>query len=304
MKAADVTGMNEIGLLISIIRDCHASLAEQEQAFAELVRMFQDRAYACAYAVLGDFHLAEDAAQAAFISAWQKLDQLRDPEAFGGWLRRLVVSECHRLIRRQRLRTVPIDDALETAIGDYAAGNAQEILEQLELTKTVSEAIKGLSENERMVVLLFYVEQKSQKEIGIFLGVPVTTVAKRLYSARTRLRGTIVDGLRFEMAAHRPSRNRTFAEKVSAGIYDECVGQYQFEQRPELIVTIRRAGDKLFSDGGGQTNQLSAKRNSESELVTNEFDGRGRFIRDRRGRISHLVYYEFGKEMGRAKKIA
>jgi RNA polymerase sigma factor (sigma-70 family) len=304
MKAAGATGMKETGSLISIIRDSEASLAEQEQAFGELVRTFQDRAYACAYAILGDFHLAEDAAQAAFISAWQKLDQLRQPEAFPGWLRRLVVTECHRMIRRRSLRTVPLEEALNTAAEASPASDAHEMLEQVEFTKTVCEAIKRLSENERMVVMLFYVEQKSQRDIGSFLGVPVTTVAKRLYSARARLRGTIVDGLRKDLAAHRPSRNRTFAQKVKAGIYDEYAGQYQFEQRPDLVVTIRRDGEKLFGEGGGQTNQLSAKRNAESELVTKEFDGRGKFVRNRKGQISHLVYYEFGQEMGRARKIA
>lgn len=304
MKADDVTGMNEIGSLISTIRDQQASLAEQEQAFGQLVRIFQDRAYACAYAILGDFHLAEDAAQAAFILAWQKLGQLRQPEAFPGWLRRLVVTECHRLIRQRQLPTVPLEDALDTAVAQSQASDALEMLEQVEFTKTVREAIQRLSENERMVVMLFYVEQRSQRDIGNFLGVPVTTVAKRLYSARERLRDSIVDGLRQDFAAHRPSRNRTFAQKVKAGIYDEYVGRYQFEQRPDLIVTIRREGAKLFGEGGGQTNRLAAKRNSENELVTKEFDGRGKFIRDRKGRISHLVYFEFGQEMGRAKKIS
>jgi len=306
--------MCEIGLLISTIKDKDASLTEQEEAFGVLVRLFQDRAYACAYAILGDFHLAEDAAQAAFISAWQKIGQLREPAAFAGWFRRLVVTECHRLIRRKRVRTVPLDEVNEpqtsphTAPANPSAGSAhemdaQKILEQTELAQTLFKAINRLTENQRMVVALFYLEQQSQPDIGRFLGVPVTTVAKRLYSARERLRGELADGLKRNFAAHRPSRNRTFAQKVRAGIYDEYVGQYQFETRPDLVVTIRRDGNKLFSEGGGQTHGLSARRNSVSELVAKEFDGRGKFVRNRRGHLSHLIYYEFGKEMGRAKKI-
>jgi len=307
--------MCEINLLISTIKDKDASLSEQEEAFGVLVRLFQDRAYACAYAILGDFHLAQDAAQAAFISAWQKLGQLREPAAFAGWFRRLVVTECHRLIRRKRVPTVPLDEAVNEAqasphaapanssAGSAHEKDAQKILEQTELAQTLFKAISRLTENQRMVVTLFYLEQQSQTDIGRFLGVPVTTVAKRLYSARERLRGELADGLKRNFAAHRPSRNRTFAQKVRAGIYDEYVGQYQFETRPDLVVTIRRDGNKLFSEGGGQTNRLAARRNSESELVAKEFDGRGKFVRDRRGHVSHLVYYEFGKEMGRARKI-
>src|SRR5262245_6026965 len=284
--------MKEISSLILRIRDLEGSLVAREEAFAELVRLFQDRAFACAYAILGDFYLAEDAAQAAFISAWQRLGQLREPEAFPGWFRRLVVTECHRLIRQKRVRTIPLDDAVKEPPPGHSTtscNDAQETLEQVELARTVIQAIQRLTANERMVVLLFYVEQQSQRDISRFLGVPVTTVAKRLFAARERLRGSLVDRLKQDFVAHRPSRNQTFAQKVREGIYDEYVGQYRFEQRPDLLVTIRREGDKLFSEGGGQTHRLSARRNSDNELVMKEFDGRGKFVRDRKGNVSHLI---------------
>ena len=50
-----------------------------------------------------------------------------------------------------------------------------------------------------------------------------------------------------------------------------------------------------------QRNVLTGRKN---ELKTTEFDGRGKFVRNRRGKISHLVYYEFGREMGLARKIS
>src|ERR1043165_7597887 len=90
--------------------DVTATLAANHDAFGRLVFAFQDMAYACAYAVLGDFQLAEDAAQEAFISAWQKLPQLRQPEAFPGWFRRIVLTECSRLTRGKRSRTISLDE--------------------------------------------------------------------------------------------------------------------------------------------------------------------------------------------------
>ena len=257
-------------------------------------------AYACAYAVLGDFYLAEDAAQEAFISAWQKLGQLRQPEAFPGWFRRVVLTECNRLTRRRYLRTISLDEGanLHTPITD-----PQTAIERDELTKAVFMAIKKLSLNERMAIVLFYVKEYSQSEIGAFLDIPLTTVAKRLYSAKARLRAMMLEGLKHDLTAHRPSRSRSFAEKVKAGIYDEYVGHYRFELRPELVVAIKREGDRLLSEGGGQRNELFASDGTECELFTTEFDGRGEFVRDKRGRISHLIYYEFGREMGRARKV-
>jgi len=151
--------------------------------------------------------------------------------------------------------------------------------------------------------VLFYVNEHSQSDISAFLNVPVTTVAKRLYSARMRLRTMLMDEVKNDLTAHRPSRDGSFAEKVKAGIYDEYIGQYRFELRPELVVTISRDGERLIGDAGGQRNELFAGEETKSELLTKEFDGRGQFVRNEQGQISHLIYYEFGNELGIAKKI-
>ena len=292
--------MNEAHALVIKATHSNATLAEKHEAFGGLVRSFQDMAYACAYAVLGDFHLAEDAAQEAFISAWQELSQLRQPEAFPGWFRRVVLTECNRLTRGKHLRTMSLDDGVNLHAPDT---DPQTAIERDELTKAVFTAIEKLSLNERMVVVLFYVKEHSQSDISAFLDVPLTTVAKRLYSARVRLRGMMMDGFKNDLTAHRPSRDGSFAEKVKAGIYDEYIGQYRFELRPELVVTIRREGESLMSEAAGQRNELFADDRAESELLTKEFDGSGKFVRAAEGRVSHLIYYEFGREMGLAKKI-
>jgi RNA polymerase sigma-70 factor (ECF subfamily) len=294
--------VNDARALVIKATDSAATLAERQEAFGRLVRMFQDMAYACAYAVLGDFCLAEDAAQEAFITAWRKLGQLRHPEAFAGWLRRIVLTECNRLTRGKRPRTVPLDDG-DGACVAHGRADPQAALERDELTNSVFAAIKRLPEKERMAVVLFYVREHTQADIGAFLEVPLTTVAKRLHSARARLRGFLMDDFRDRLAARRPSRGRGFAAKVEAGIYDEYTGRYRFELRPELVVTIRREGDRLVSEAAGQTNELFAHDESEAELLAKEYDGAGRFVRDGRGRVSHFVYYEFGREMGLARKI-
>lgn len=292
--------MNKARALVLKARDSQSTLAEKQEAFCELVRMFQDMAYAAGYAVLGDFCLAEDAAQEAFITAWLKLSQLHQPEAFPGWFRRIVLTECNRLTRKQRLRTISLDEGMDV---HASHPDPQLALEKDEVTKAAFAAIKKLSLNERMVVVLFYIDEHSQTDISAFLNVPLTTVAKRLYSARVRLRAMMMDAVRNDLTAHRPSRDGSFAEKVKAGIYDEYIGQYRFELRPELVVTISREGEHLFSEAAGQRNELFARVAAKSELLTTEFDGRGKFVRNEQGQISHLIYYEFGNEMGVARKI-
>ena len=292
--------MNEIHDLVIKAADVNATPTERYEAFGSLVLRFQDMAFGYAYAILGDFHLAEDASQEAFITAWQKLDQLRKAEAFPGWFKQILCTHCNRMHRRKRLQFTWLDP--EIAVHSDK-DDPQTKLEQCQLKTAMFSAIEGLPENDRMVITLFYLSEKSQRDISRFLEVPLTTVAKRLYSARTRLRGRMMSRFKNELTSNRPSRDKTFAEKVRAGIYDEYVGQYQFELRPELVVTISRDKDKLITEGGGQRNLLFPNDRAEDELVVKEFDGRGRFVRDGRGRITHLVYYEFGAEKGIARKI-
>ena len=282
-----------------IVANPDAPLAERHEAFDGLVVAFQDMAYACAYAVLGDFHMAEDASQLAFIAAWRKIHQLREPEAFPGWFRKIVLTECSRMTRGKRPRTASLDD-IEIA---SAQEDPQRKIEREELQRTVFKAIELLPLNERLVVTLFYLNEQSHADISAFLDVPVTTVAKRLYSAREHLRGKVMSSFRKKISSRRPSRNASFAERVRAGLYDEYVGRYRFDLRPDLVVTIKREGDSLISEAGGQRNELVSHGRRDNELNATEFDGRGKFLRNRRGRITHVVYYEFGEEMGLARKI-
>jgi len=292
--------VNKIRDVVLKAIDQEATLDEQHEAFGKLVENFQDMAYACAFAVLGDFGLAEDAAQEAFLTAWRKLAQLRQPEAFPGWFKRIVLTECNRLRRGKHLPTVPFNDGL---IVHSSEVDAQTVIERNQMKTEVSAAIKKLPENERIVIALCYIREISQSDISRFLEVPTTTVAKRLYSARVRLKGMMEDSNN-DFAARRPSRNKSFAEKVKAGIFDEYIGQYRYELRPELIVTIRRESDKLISEVEGQTNNLFAKGKSKNELRTKEFDGRGKFVRNEQGQVVGFIYYEFGREIGIAVKIS
>jgi DNA-directed RNA polymerase specialized sigma24 family protein len=76
--------------------------AGDADAFAELVRAYQDLAVAYATSILGDYQLAEDVAQESFVEAYRALTALREPAAFGAWFRRIVFKHCDRLTRRKR----------------------------------------------------------------------------------------------------------------------------------------------------------------------------------------------------------
>jgi RNA polymerase sigma factor (sigma-70 family) len=184
----------------------------RREAFGELVIRFQDMAFACAFAVLGDAYLAQDTAQEAFVVAWQKLAQLREPAAFPGWFKRIVLTQCNRLTRCKRLQMLPLDAGVDKSTDDPGPHSSAE---RRDLVTKVLQAINALPDNERLVTTLFYVNGYTQADIGEFLEVPVSTVNKRLYSARQRLKGSVIELFKVDLQQQRPSRNARFTQEVN-----------------------------------------------------------------------------------------
>jgi len=154
-------------------------------SFGVIIHEFQNMAYGYAFSILGDFHLAQDAAQEAFVEAHRRLDQLREPDAFPGWFRRIVYKQCDRLIRRKRVPTVPIESV---AVPATDLAGADRVLERQEMKDEVLALVKALPEQERMATTLFYIGGYSQNEVAGFLEVPVSTVKNRLHSSRKKLK--------------------------------------------------------------------------------------------------------------------
>jgi uncharacterized protein len=184
-------------------------------AYERIVRRFQDMAVAYGYATLGDFHMAEDAAQEAFTQAFFDLPSLQEPAAFAGWLRRIVFKYCDRMTRRKRAPLVPLAHALTVASGE---AEPLEVVIDGELRAEVVSAIRALPEHERIATLLFYIGDYAQHEIAAFLEVPVTTVRKRLQAARRRLRQRMINEMQDHLSTQAPSGDEQFARQVTAAI--------------------------------------------------------------------------------------
>lgn len=178
--------MEKSDILVVTARNQNLSVGQRHLAFGELVNRFYDAAFHWAYAVLQDKHQAQDAVQDAFVVAFQSLEQLREPLAFAGWLRQIVVSQAYRLVRSQAADVSSIETApdLPTVEPGPAA-----LLEEVELKEKVMTAVQALPEKEQIVTQLFYLNGYSQHEIARLLGLPLTTVKKRLQYARQNLKG-------------------------------------------------------------------------------------------------------------------
>ena len=170
-----------------------ATLVVQAQAgdltaYGVIVQRCQGMALATAHSRLRDRHLAQDVTQEAFVRAYRDLTDLREPAAFPGWFKRIVFKYCDRATRGKKLRTIAIEYAAE--VRSPVPGPDDE-LHRKELRHRVLEAVRALPDTQRTTTQLFYVDGYSQKEVAEFMKVPVTTVKKRLYEARKRMKASM-----------------------------------------------------------------------------------------------------------------
>jgi F-type H+-transporting ATPase subunit beta len=195
----------------SELRDCVAAAQTgDKEAFSEVVKRCQDMAYGIAYAMLGDTGLAQDAAQEAFIAAYLNLAALREPAAFPGWFRRVVVKHSDR--ERRSLRA---SEPLDESIGHAATlPDPVRVLEASENKSAIHKAIAELPAIQKQIITLFYLRDYSQKEIEEFLELPVSMIKKHLFTARKKLKGRLETMVETQIQSNRPSQSDAFASEV------------------------------------------------------------------------------------------
>ena len=149
---------------------------------AALVREHHAALYRYAYRLSGCQADAEDLVQQAFVIAYEKSHQLRQAEKIRNWLY-TVLRNCYLKSRRNAVPSTAVSheiDIEEIPDGDFDDGIDRELLQ---------EALNELDSDFKLVLVMFYFEERSYKEIAAALNVKIGTVMSRLSRAKKRLRG-------------------------------------------------------------------------------------------------------------------
>ena len=165
---------------MDLIRRCQVG---DEQAFAALFHKYKNLVYKTAYLMLGDADEAEDVLQEVFVQVYKSLDAY-DPEkgAFTTWLYRITVNNCLNWRRKQRLPFLSLDEAPPSLASRLPSPEGR--MEE----EAVWQAVRGLSDKLRAVVVLRYYWELSYAEIAQILDIPLGTVKSRLNLALRTLR--------------------------------------------------------------------------------------------------------------------
>jgi len=146
--------------------------AGKSEALEPLIEHTQSRAWQIAYSILQNRQEVEDALQDAYLLVYQNIHQLKEPKAFWGWFKRILVNRCLRLHKRASTAELPEEQAVPA--------------EPSEVRLDIHDAFAKLSLSDRTVLGMREILDYTYEEICEVLEVPLSTVKTRLYNARNR----------------------------------------------------------------------------------------------------------------------
>lgn len=196
------SGMSD-GQLVSDV------LSGNRRAFDELIRKYQRQAVAVSYRLLGNSQDALEVTQDAFLKAFTSLETLQKPEAFGGWLMRIVsnLSLNYRRSRKTR-NTVPLGEVLAPQSTEQtdahgassewmssASGDPVRRLQGKELGEKLKKALSQLPEKQRLAIVMFTIDEMPQKQIAEALNCSVEAIKWHVFQGRKKLKELLKENL-------------------------------------------------------------------------------------------------------------
>ena len=156
-------------------------------AFGALYESLAGDLYRMALYTLGSRQDAEDAVADTFAEAWKGIKNLREPEAFRGWIFRILSARCKRQIAKimTRKKEIDLDSYYETA--------EEAVPETTTCRAELREALESLTPEERQIVLLSVLEGYTMREIAEMLALPQGTVSSKLSRSLKKLRLQLQD---------------------------------------------------------------------------------------------------------------
>lgn len=230
--------------------------------------------HAIALRFLGHGEEAQDAVQDTFLIALRAIDQVRDQEAVGGWLRTVLRNVCLRKLKKSQKRMGPDEPAwrLEQQLTE---SSVEENIDGLALSDWVWTALSELPEALSVTAMLRYFgSYPSYEEISAILGVPIGTVKSRLNQAKSKLADAL---LKTAGLTHDETRKLTehyarfFAEFAETFNRGELSNEYLDTFSKDIVGAIGKwsfRGRKMLAKGSQQDMEAGVKMHPTKVLAS------------------------------------
>lgn len=156
-------------------------------AYAPLVEKHKDMVYTICYKIVRKAEEAEELAQDAFLKAFDKLDKFRGEAKFSTWLYRIAYNAAISMTRKRRLEVHALDDFV---VANYSEDDARENLNAIDVEdqqKMLQAALTTLSDEDYLIVNLFYLKELPVLEISLITGLSAANVKVKLHRIRKKL---------------------------------------------------------------------------------------------------------------------
>ena len=154
----------------------------EEQKFTELIEENKLRFYKTAKIILKNDDDVYDAIHEALISIYKNYEKLENEKFFSTWATRIIINKCYDLLRKRKNNIVPIDEFIENN-PSMGQNDKYEIDES-----GIKQAMNFLNDDVKLIVVLYYYDNYSVKEISEIVNIPEGTVKSRLSTARKLLK--------------------------------------------------------------------------------------------------------------------
>jgi RNA polymerase sigma-70 factor (ECF subfamily) len=169
-----------------------------QHAYGVLVERYSDFVYTVVLRVVGSAEDAEDVAQEAFVRAHRALPRFRGDSKFSSWLYRIAVNRALTHLKRRKRRPATVEMTASPRVeaevrSRHAEDDPRRHMLDREFRARVRAAVAKLPPRYRAAVTLFYLEERSYKEVAETLGVPMGTLKTHLHRARAMLKNELAD---------------------------------------------------------------------------------------------------------------
>ncbi len=161
-----------------------------DQAFDELITLYQSYVYDLAYTILRDDAEAQDIVQDVFLRIYQRLPDFRGTSTFKTWLTTIAVNKCRDRLRRRKIReALSLEHLTKRWLERKGAVTPplEAAIEQKQQWDLLWEMVDQLEEKYRLVIILHYRYDLSGTELGDVLNIAKTTAYTRLSQGRKKL---------------------------------------------------------------------------------------------------------------------
>lgn len=158
-----------------------------EQEIERMITEYGDAVLRMCYLYLKDYHLAEDAAQETFIKALKHYDSFHRKSSEKTWLTKIAINCCKNIMRMNwfRLGRWKLEENMQTVVTDPI----ENVLERDSITR----AIQSMEVQDREVIILYYYQELSMKEIAQVIGKSENLTIQRVNRARKKLRKILME---------------------------------------------------------------------------------------------------------------